>query len=116
MLEKKTVVKRIFDSIAFRYDLLNHLLHHEKLLQKLVDVLHRRSASLGDSPPSASIHQMRLSPLVFGHGVDDGLHPHHGLLVDLQSLERLPHSGDHLQNRLQRSHPLQLLELLIEII
>ncbi|MEJ2196681.1 MAG: class I SAM-dependent methyltransferase [Ignavibacteriaceae bacterium] len=26
MLEKKTVVKRIFDSIAFRYDLLNHLL------------------------------------------------------------------------------------------
>lgn len=26
MLEKKTVVKRIFDSIAFRYDILNHLL------------------------------------------------------------------------------------------
>ena len=26
MIEKKTVVKRIFDSIAFRYDLLNHLL------------------------------------------------------------------------------------------
>jgi demethylmenaquinone methyltransferase/2-methoxy-6-polyprenyl-1,4-benzoquinol methylase len=26
MIEKKTAVKRIFDSIAFRYDLLNHLL------------------------------------------------------------------------------------------
>src|SRR5881296_1361098 len=64
-------------------ELLHHLAGGIELLQEVVHLADAGARSPSHPGPAAAREHPRLPPLVGGHRADDGLDPHHVLLVDL---------------------------------
>jgi hypothetical protein len=76
-----------------------HLLHELagliELVHKPVHLLNGGTAAPGDALSAAGIQQVRIRPLRFGHGLDDGLGSGQLLLIHLD-VAQLTGAGDHL--------------------
>src|SRR5829696_1485702 len=96
----------------------HHLLHFFKLLEKLFHLMNRGAAPLGDPCRSPSPDDLGIASLVRSHGVDDRFDPLIVVIRDLRfGLSHLrAQTRDHLQELAQRSHLLDLLQLLEKIL
>ena len=101
--------------LAAARDLLDHALHHLKLLEQAVDVHNLESAAGGDALFPAGVQDLGILPLQRGHGEDDGLRVGDGLLVDLRSLEFIAEiAGHHTCQLAEVAHIPDLLEPFIQ--
>src|SRR4051794_26787510 len=98
-------------------DLAHQLAHLVELLDELVDLLDARPRALRDAKPARALDELGPPALLRGHRQDDRLDAVDLALVDLhlrQLLAREP--GQHAEDRLQRPHLAQRLELLEEVV
>src|SRR5438309_1853049 len=89
----------------------HHLLHGQVLLEQPVDLLHGRAGAFGDPFLACAVDDLRKGALFLSHGVEDGLHAHDGLLVDIAFLHLVPQAGEHSHELRERAHLLDLREL-----
>src|SRR5919199_1667743 len=98
-------------------DLAHQLAHLVELLDELVDLLDARPRPLRDAQPARALDELRPPPLLRRHRQDDRLDAVDLALVDLHLRELLARqTGEHPEDRLQRPHPAQRLELLEEVL
>src|SRR3954463_7916238 len=98
-------------------DLAHQLAHLVELLDELVDLLGARPRALRDAKPARALDELGPPALLRRHRQDDRLDAVDLALVDLhlrQLLAREP--GQHAEDRLQRPHLAQRLELLEEVL
>src|SRR3954467_12348122 len=98
-------------------DLAHQLAHLIELLHELVDLLDARARALGDAKTPRALDELGPPALLRRHRQDDRLDAVDLALVDLhlrQLLAREP--GQHAEDRLQRPHLAQRLELLEEVL
>src|SRR3954464_3551624 len=98
-------------------DLAHQLAHLVELLDELVDLLDARPRALRDAKPARALDELGPPALLRRHRQDDRLDAVDLPLVDLhlrQLLAREP--GQHAEDRLQRPHLAQRLELLEEVV
>src|ERR671933_882649 len=98
-------------------DLAHQLAHLVELLHELVDLLDARPRPLRDAQPARALDELGAPALLRSHRQDDRLDAVDLALVDLHLRELLARqTGQHPEDRLQRSHPAQRLELLEEVL
>src|SRR5437870_658606 len=104
---------------SHRAHLLHELAHLGVLLDELIYVGDRRPGACRDPPPAGSVDQPWIGPLGFRHRRDHRLDLSHLPLGgrSFGELLREPtHAGNHLQQVSEGAHPLDLLELRVEIV
>ena len=74
------------------------------------------AAAAGDAPPAAAVEHLGLEALLTSHGVDDRLHVLESIVVELHAFKGFSRTRDHAHELVQRSHPLDGLELLEEVL
>src|SRR3954451_21759179 len=98
-------------------DLAHQLAHLVELLHELVDLLDARARPLGDAQSARALDQLRPPALLGRHRQDDRLDAVDLALVDLHLRELLAgQAGQHAEDRLQRAHLAQRLQLLEEVL
>src|SRR5688572_22705562 len=96
---------------------LHHLAHLTELLDELVDLLDGGAGALGDPLPAPALDQLGPAALLGGHRQDDRLDAVELALVDLQLGELVPREArDHPQQRRERAHRADPLELVEEVL
>src|SRR5262249_52368190 len=99
---------------------LEHFTHLGILPEQLVYFLDAGSRAARDAFAPAAVDDLVVVAFVLGHGIDDGLDPHQFLLVHLVGylLHSLKWSDawQNLDDALQRTQPLNLPELIAEIL
>src|SRR3954467_10193261 len=98
-------------------DLAHQLAHLIELLHELVDLLDARARALGDAKTPRALDELGPPALLRRHRQDDRLDAVDLALVDLhlrQLLAREP--GQHAEDRLERAHLAQRLELLEKVV
>src|SRR5215218_7518397 len=97
--------------------LLHHLLHLVELRYELLDVLLGTPGAAGDpTHPARVLQELRVSPLLDGHGCYHGLHPVQHPIVQVHALKLLAQARNHAQKPRERAHPLEHLHLLEEVL
>src|SRR4051794_25837093 len=95
----------------------HQLAHLAELLDELVDLLHGGAGAGGDAGPAAPLDDVRPPPLLLGHREDDRLDAVELLLVDLHLRELVAgEPGEHPEQRRERPHLADLLELTQEVV
>src|SRR3954468_15548439 len=90
--------------------------HLIELLDELVDLLDGRAGALGDAQPARALDQLGVAALGGRHREHDRLHAVELLLVDVHLGQLMAReAGDHPEQRGQRPHPADLLELVEEV-
>src|SRR4051812_27309466 len=98
-------------------DLAHQLAHLVELLHELVDLLDARPRALGDAKPARALDELGPPALLRRHRQDDRLDAVDLALVDLHLRELLARQArQHAEDRLERAHLAQRLELLEEVI
>src|SRR5919112_5256969 len=98
-------------------DLAHQLAHLVELLDQLVDLLDARPGALRDAQPARALDELRPPALLRRHRQDDRLDAVDLALVDLHLRQLLAgEAGQHPEDRLQRAHLAQRLELLEEVL
>src|SRR3954449_7340946 len=98
-------------------DLAHQLAHLVELLHELVDLLDARARALGDAKTPRALDELRPPALLRRHRQDDRLDAVDLALVDLHLRQLLTgQAGQHAEDRLQRAHLAQRLELLEEVL
>src|SRR3954453_104850 len=94
----------------------HQLAHLLELLDELVDLLDGRARALGDPQPARALDQLGVATLVGRHREHDRLDAVELLLVAVHLAELVAReAGDHPQQRGQRPHAADLLELVEEV-
>src|SRR5215210_2392632 len=100
-----------------RAEPLHHLAHLAELLDELVDLLDRGARALGDPQAARALDQLGAVALLRGHREDDRLDAIELALVDLELGELVAgQAGDHPQQRGERPHLADPLELVQEVL
>src|SRR6185436_8002720 len=107
--------------LAFHaFELLHHLAELRVLLEQPVHVLHVGAAAACDALAAAAIDDLRMLALVHGHRGDDRIEAAHvgSLAVHLGGRAALEHLAqrEHPHDLVERSHLLELAELLAEVV
>src|SRR5919107_4481472 len=98
-------------------DLAHELAHLVELLDELVDLLDARARALRDAQPARALDELRPPALLGRHRQDDRLDAVDLALVDLHLRQLLAREArQHAEDRLQRPHLAQRLELLEEVL
>ena len=79
-----------------------------KLLQQAVHLLYVGSATLGDALAAAAVDGVGVAAFIGCHRVDDGLYALEGVVVDVEVLDLLAHTGYHAHEVLDVTHLLDL--------
>src|SRR6185369_2299377 len=105
-------------SAAHARELLHDPLHLAELLDQAIDLRQGGPRAVRDPPPSRCVEDTRLTPLARRHRADDRLGPAQVAPVDgvLGLLGHPAHARDHRHDLAQRSHLLDLLELLEKVL
>src|SRR3954469_15084864 len=98
-------------------DLAHQLAHLVELLDELVDLLDARPRALGDAKPARALDELGPPALLGRHRQDDRLDAVDLAFVDLHLRQLLARqAGQHAEDRLERAHLAQRLELLEEVV
>ena len=87
-----------------------------ELLEQAVDLLDVGAATLGDTLTATAVDGFGVAAFVGGHRVDDGLYTLEGVVVDVEVLDLLTHTGNHTHEVLDVSHLLDLGDLCEEVV
>src|SRR5262245_15926740 len=96
-------------------ELLHELAHLHELLQQPIELLDGGPGAARDALPPAAVDDLRPPALVLGHRADHAFDPLERPFIHLE-LSDPAHSRQHLEQVLERSEPLQLPELIQEVI
>src|SRR6266513_5375138 len=96
---------------ALRLHLPQHLFDILELAEEPVHLRDRRPAPPGNPAPAAPVDDLRMPPLVRGHGVDHRLDASEGPFVDGHSAHARAEARDHPQQLVQGAHRPNLPEL-----
>src|SRR5687767_4183461 len=101
-------------------ELPHHLPELRVLLEQSIDVLHLRAAAARDALPARAVDHVRMPPFAGRHRQDDRVEAREiRLLADevlVHPLGHLPHARNHAEELVERSHLLELRDLLTEVV